>query len=136
QGQRKAESVALLRAAQGFMAKGQPADAIQRAAEAVEAAGDDDATRARALGLQGLAEYRHGDNVAAERHLTLALELAGERIDNDVALWRVVLARVLSSHRAYAQAEEVVRPAVDWLRAQVEQDPENGDALWTFGSSI
>lgn len=136
QGHRGAEAVALLRAAEGYLAADRPADAIQCAAEAYEAASGDDTLCARALGLQGLAELQHGDQVAAEKHLAHALELAGEHMDFDAATWRTNYAPLLLKRGAYTQVEEILRPAVDWLRAQLAQEPEDVNALLGFASSL
>ena len=136
QGHRADEATALVRAAQGLLARGETAEALRHASEAVEAAGEDTELRARALATLGTVEIEHGDRVAAERHLRAALDLAGERCDRAVLGWRWRCGRLLEQRKAWEEAARVHSVQVERARSLLQREPEDARTLFYLRTAL
>lgn len=123
QGHRADESKALMRAADGLMARGETAEALRRASEAVDAAGDEVELKAHALALLGQVESKHGDRIAAERHLSAALALIQERDDLTGITWMGALATLLLQRGAWVEAEQAYLALTARAQAHLQREP-------------
>lgn len=129
QGHHADEATALIRAAQGLMARGGTAEALRHASEAVEAAGEDMELRARALAVLGEVEVKHGDPVAAERHLRAALDLTGNRDDRTVQHWMGQYMMLLGRRNAWEDVERICEEQAARVRARLHQQPNDPEIL-------
>lgn len=133
QGHRADESKALMRAAHGLWLRGETAEALRWASKAVEAASDDTRLAAHALALLGRVEMRHGDSVAAERHLVAALNLMKEQDDSVVLNWVGRHGLLLEQRGAWAEAEDTYRDLLRRAEDLLQREPDNVVAVLQRG---